>query len=107
MSERKIYDIAAQRAFYADHIQALQGVLGKLPEGMRGELAQLKEKLSLQLEGLKPTDQVPALEAGNVLTALGDAVVRIQEYASGLMERLQQMSVGLAAKATEFNGLQE
>ena len=108
MSEKTTYDVAALRGFYTNHIQALNGVLGKLPEGLRGELQQLKDRLNTQLEGLKPVDPAPAdKDATWALNGLADALVRIQEYASGVVARLEAMATALSTKATEFNGLQE
>jgi hypothetical protein len=104
-NERTVY--TALRGFYEEHVQALQGMLDKLPEAARTELKQLKDGLNEQLKKLPPIDQVPAAqEAGWALNCIASAIERGQTYATGLLERTQQLSTEYAGKLTALSALE-
>ncbi len=90
--------------FYTGQVQALHGLIEKLPESLRPELKKLHDELNEALSGLEPLEQIPAAqEAAWSFNSLARAMIQIQEYAGGLLERLKKMQEEITGKATEFN----
>lgn len=109
MNAKTPQDVAKTlKGFFEANVTALQGMIDKLPEGLRVDLQKLKESLNEQLQKLGPIDQVPtALDAGYAMQHCVDAIVRLQEYASTLMERLRGLSTTLSEKATALQAFEE
>ncbi len=92
------------KGFYDQHVTALNGILDKLPEAMRPELAKLRDGLTDQL------NKLPALEDKDnhgVLAFLADAMARMQEYATALMGQITAMKSELGTTVTALNGLKD
>jgi hypothetical protein len=95
------------KSFYEAQATALNGLMDKLPEGLRTELKTLHDSINDSLKALPPLEQVPAAnDAAWALNCFTDAMVRMQEYASGLMEKINSIKNELNAKATALNSLQ-
>lgn len=94
------------RNLYKTNITALNGILDKLPESLRGEMKALHDSLNEKLSKLPPIEQVAgANQAGWALECLSDTVNRVQAYAQGLMDKLSQLGTEYAGKLTELNGM--
>ena len=50
------------KKFCETHVTALNGVMDKLPESLKAQMATLKDTLNEQLKALGPIDQVPATQ---------------------------------------------
>ena len=96
------------KTFYETHATALNGIIDKLPENLRAELAGLRDSLNTSLAKLPPLEQVPAAQdAAWAFNSFADAIVRMQEYANGLLEKMNGLKTELSAKALALNGLEE
>jgi hypothetical protein len=96
------------KTFCETNVTALNGLLEKLPESLRAEFQSLRDSLNRQLKDLPPLDQIPAAQEANwALATFGDAMVRMQEYASNLIERISGLQKEMAAKALSLNGFEE
>src|SRR5439155_24690591 len=96
------------KSFYETHATALKGIIDKLPENLRAELAGLRDSLSTSLAKLPPLDQLPAAQhAAWAFNSFADAIVRMQEYANGLLEKMNGLKTELSAKALALNGLED
>lgn len=90
------------------HILALNGIIDKLPEGVRAEWQAMKDKLDAMLSKLKPTDQVPAaLDASYALNSFAGTVASMLDYADSLRERLKLLAADLVDKTTALNGFEQ
>lgn len=90
---------------FQPHVDALQGIMDKLPEAMRPDFKKLYDDLNGQLKKLAPTDQVPAaLDASYALQSFCNAMERMQEYAMQATQRLATMAQDITAKTTALQG---
>lgn len=100
--------VKALKGFFETHITSLNGIMEKLPETLRGDLQKLKDTLNEQLSKLPAIDPAPAAQdAAWALNSFADAVARMQEYASGLMNKLHSMTQDLSDRATALNGFEQ
>jgi hypothetical protein len=96
------------KSFYQNHATALNGIIDKLPENLRAELSGLRDSLNSSLAKLPPLEQVPvAQDAAWAFNSFADAIVRMQEYANGLLEKMNSLKTELSSKALALNGLQD
>lgn len=93
------------KTFCETNVTALNGLLEKLPETLRAEFQSLRDSLNKQLKELPSPDA--GQEDNSVLATFGEAMVRMQEYASNLFERIAGIQKELAAKTLSLNGLEE
>ena len=80
----------------------------RCPKALRAELNALRDSLNNRSRRCRRWNRsqrrrTPAW----AFNSFADALVRMQEYASGLLEKLTSTKNELAAKATAFNGLEE
>ena len=91
------------KGFYDSHVTALNGILDKLPEGLKAEFTSLRDGLTAQLEKLPSADGTEAAQ----LPAFAEAWSRLAEYTNSLRDRMNTLTAKLADQATALHGLQE
>ena len=91
------------KGFYDQHVTALNGILEKVPEGLKGEFTSLRDGLAAQLEKLPSADGTEAA----AFPAFAEAWARLAEYTNGLRDRMGALTAKLTDQATALNGLQE
>ena len=90
------------------HLTALNGIVDKLPEGVRAEWQKMRDTLNDMLSKLKPIDQVPmAQDASYALNSFAATMANLMEYADSFRDRLNAMAVDIAGKATALNGFEQ
>ncbi|HVM48380.1 MAG TPA: hypothetical protein VMU04_10150 [Candidatus Acidoferrum sp.] len=96
------------KGFYDQHVTALNGILEKLPEPLKGELSKLRDGLNTALEKLPPLDQAPASQdASWAFNSFAEAWSRMAEYSDGLRQRLASIAGELQTKALALNSLEQ
>lgn len=90
------------------HATALQGIMDKLPEALKPDFKRLKDDIDEQLRKLAPTDQVPAaLDASYALQSLSSTLERVNEYATGLIKKVRDMTETLATQTSALQGFND
>jgi hypothetical protein len=92
------------KGFYDQHVTALNGILEKLPEGMKADLTKLRDGLSAQLNSLPALDSADAAAAFNSFASF---IQGMTEYSQGLVNRLTELQGTLTAKVTALNALED
>ena len=86
------------KSFYETHATPLNGIIDKVAENLRAELAGLRDSLNASLAKLPPLEQVPAAQdAAWAFNSFADAIVRMQEYANGLLEKMNGLKTELGS----------
>lgn len=100
---------ASRRAVFTDAQNLVMGMMDKIPEAFRPQVAALKEKIDAQLVRLadEPTPQIPAAqEASWALNSLGRALEQMQEMFSGAMDTVNRIISEFTPKAEQLNALE-
>lgn len=94
------------RELVQTHARAMDGLLDKLPEGIRKELVDLKTSINEKLSKFPPLDQVPAAnELGWMVERLAESVNHLTEYTGQMMDRLRTTAEKLSGQTTAYNEL--
>lgn len=87
------------------HATALQGIIDKLPEGLRADFVRLKKDMDDTLAKLPPTDQVPAaLDVSYALQSFCNTFERMQNYMNELTTRMTTIAKEASDKAAAYQG---
>lgn len=100
--------VAYCHEMFSTQITALNGLLDKVPDGLKTEYLAMRDKMNALLEKLQPLDQVPAAQdAAWALNSFARTITDLFEYIGVMRERMGQTLTSLAEKTTALNGLEE
>jgi hypothetical protein len=100
--------VAAVQAWGVEHQTAMNGLIDKMPDGLKTEWLALKSGLNDILAKLKPIDAVPAaMDASYALNSFARTINDLMEYADNFRTRMGNFTTELNQKTTALNGLEK